>query len=820
MIPSIYRIFRILPEEAGKLLAFIALAAFLQAGLVVGIASSDALFLAYLGAEQLPYVYLMLPVVTIAYAPAYSILLSRLGIDKLFLITLLILILGGVCIALMFQFISEPPPVLIYGTKIYTGLWFVALYTLFWNYTDDYFAILDGKRLFGLISAGSALGAIMGAALVSGLSHFLTPGVMFFAWSAFALATLPILSWTRRHTKVDFGFDDAAVGTSSKEVIAAVLRTFRSSRFALSLTLICFLLVGLSGFLEFLSYGVFQQERNAAELASLLGNLYAIAAALTLLINLFCFSRIVGWIGVNNTALIVPLLFLAAFVFFQLNHGWIAALFAFYVCQSLFVAIEYNNINLLFNGLAANTRKQLRTFIEALGEPLATALTGLFLLTYASQVGHLGISLTGLIIAGVAVCIALFIRSDYAHSLAQNLREGWLDLSPSGFEQASQLSEVDRKILRYRALQGSYEERLLATELLWRFKDPSARSALLQFIHIAKVEDADRLHPIITHLLTDSDNTTFAEMLLWLESDPPCPPELMAEFLAIGAIPTRARKHWERSDAISDRALAAIARWHDPDLDEGHEAMQSIRQLLNEPGLSRQWALRAIGDLRHAPFGTVLLKWIHDDDPLTRNEALRAYAKLAPGISMLPKELLQCIEGARDTELRLLLTIVARVADTSAVIPILRLAGAFPVMEQQMLQDAIVGMGAKGTPGVVRILKDSTASYATRTIAARILQRIALPQLQSISSLLIKGELTVRDTQNAGERLNFALELLSLSGMLPDLHLIQTSLHQSNKRDRANAVETLQQNLSRRIFSRLQPLIEASTSPEPKAATS
>lgn len=812
---KLLKIFRVLPEESGKLMAFIVLAALLQAGMAVGIATADALFLSQLGAEKLPYVYLLLPLVTLIYAPIYSILLTRMGINKLFLFTLFILVVGGVGFGLAFTTLSNPPDALFYGIKVYSGLWFIAIYTLFWNFSDDYFAVLDGKRLFGIIAAGSSLGGILGAGLVSGLAAHVEPGYLFFAWSAFALLTVPVLAAVIRYPKLDFGFSEEEDSQSSWSILRTVGRALRTSRFALCLALICFTMVNLGALLEYLSFGVFEEGRDAAELAALLGKLYAIAAALTLIINLFLFSRVVGFLGVNNTTLIVPLAFFGSFVYFYLDAGMASALVAFYVLQSLFVAIEYTNINLLFNGLASGVRKHLRTFIEALGEPLATAAAGAFLLLYASSYGTDGVAFIGLVIGAVGIILALFIRSDYVQALATNLRENWLDLSLTGKDMAAKVNAEERKHLIHQALHGNdRSDRLLATELLWEVGDPQARKALLNYLSIAQAEDADRLSPIITGLLRHSDNATLAEILLWLETrSKSCPPEVMGEFLSVGAIPTRQLANWEASTEPSHRALLAVARWHNPLLDETHKALAEVRDMLRKPGPSRHWALRAIGDFRHPPQASELLPWITDEDPLTRKNALQSLIKLSPGLTSLPTAIIQRIPDADPLDLSMLLTIVARVADTSAVLPVLRIAARLAPTENQHIVQSIAGMGAKATPSVVRVLRDKSMAYRSRLLAARALERIAPPQIQAMADGLINEELAQQNPATRAEQLDFILEILSLSGSLPDLDLIRTSLARSNARDRANAVETIEQYVTRSLFTRLSNLIEAPVVP-------
>ena len=72
-------------------------------------------------------------------------------------------------------------------------------------------------------------------------------------------------------------------------------------------------------------------------------------------------------------------------MFFYLHDGFVAALLAFYCYQSLMSGVEYNNINLLLQRPAGRIKRQLRTFIEAMCEPVATASAGLFLFYWAGS---------------------------------------------------------------------------------------------------------------------------------------------------------------------------------------------------------------------------------------------------------------------------------------------------------------------------------------------------------------------------------------------------------------------------------------------------
>jgi MFS family permease len=837
MLTQFRRLFQVLPDEGNKVLWFALLAGMLQAGVAIGMVASDSLFLAGLGIEKLPLVFIFMPVVMAVYAPIYSLLIAKLGTRSLFRATLTVLAIGGIAIGFAGDYVGDAPWFL-FAIKFYAGLWFIALYSLFWNFTDDYFSILDGKRLYGLIAAGSSAGSMLGGGLVTGLSGLVPASKLFLVWAVVAIVTFPVFLIVLRRFKPiatdDAQSDDAL---SLPRLIRFIFATFKASPFALAVAAICFVMVSLTSGLEFLTLGVFAEGRNADDLASLLGGLYALAGALTLIINLFFFNRIVGRIGVGSTALVVPMAYLGAFVFFYLHQGFGAALVAFYAYQSLFVAIEFNNINLLYNALPAGVKRQLRTFIEAMAEPAASASTGLLLYYSATHIDPDNLALTGLLVACLALAIAAFIRQNYVRALAVNLRGDWLDFANPDEAWRKQLTPADFTLLRNTAFAGSREQQLLAVELLWRLQDSAARAALLNFLSTANATEADQLRHEISGLLRQGDTDALAETLLWLESDQgPAEPDVLDEFTSSGAFPVRRLQAWRRSEHPSHLAAIAVARWNGGRLGEVLLAVDEVRGLLHGDHESKRYAIRAIGDCPHPPHATELLPFLTGADADLRTEALRSLRKLASPdtLTLLPSVLPLVREGSSD-ERMLILAIVEKIGDTAAIAPLLWAAEHFSSGESRRLEAIISGMGLKAIPAVIHLLRNVSAPFHSRSVAVRSLSRLAMPQLLLITEELIEDELrraqeavaanrallaehgsgvgaTVltrfyRDA--AAEGLEFVLELLSLTGRLPDFDLIRASLAFANPRDRANAIETIQQSCSRSLFQRICELIEA-----------
>lgn len=692
---TLQKVFPVLQEERGKVLHFALFAALLQAGVTIGMTAADSLFLGHLGASRLPIVYLCMPVVMAAYAPTYSFLLARFGIDRIVPLTLAAVTIGGIAFGILPVFVGEQPAWFLFAGKFYAGMWFIALYTLFWNFTDGYFSVQDGKRLYGILAAGASLGGIVGASLVAWLTRLISPPQLYFAWSICALAAYPVYVRLRRRFKpIETEEHEEGEKATPGQVLRVVFGTFRKSRFALGVTLLCFAGVSMTGMLEYLAMGVLSAERSAAELAGLLGELQAIAQVVTLVINLFLFGRIVGRLGVANTALVLPLAYAAAFLFLHLHAGALAAIAAFYAYQAILPGIDYNNVNLLFNAVPARAKALLRTFVEAMTEPLATAFAGLFLLSLAARLGASNTALVGVFAASAALAVALLTRAQYVEALATNLRRDWLNFADAKRDGVAALSERDRALLRQTAKQGTRGAQRAAADLLWRSRDSEATPALA----------------------TSADGE-------WLE-----------------------------------RVL-----------------------------------------------------------PLLRN--------------------------ATADEYRLIVRLAARVGEPSAVAALLRAVEHGAAAEVRDLESMLVGLGTPIVPMLIELLRDRRARYLARSVAVRALSRVDVPALLRVADELIQDELKQAEWRvaaarnltkapaqegaaatlvlartyhdSAAEALDFVLELLSRTGRLPDYDLIRASLAFANAKDRANAIETIQQSCRRDTFKRILRVIEQTAATTP-----
>jgi ATP/ADP translocase len=94
-----------------------------------------------------------------------------------------------------------------------------------------------------------------------------------------------------------------------------------------------------------------RKPEDKKELASLFGRLFVTVNVFNLLVSLFLFNRIIAFLGVRNTTLIQPIIYLITFSFLRINNGYEAALFGFFAYQGIQTSIDYNNANFILNAV-------------------------------------------------------------------------------------------------------------------------------------------------------------------------------------------------------------------------------------------------------------------------------------------------------------------------------------------------------------------------------------------------------------------------------------------------------------------------------------
>ena len=265
------RVLKIQKGEGGKVLLFALLGTLLQAGIALGISIADTLFLTNVGSEKLPIIYIAMPFIMLVSTPLFSFLTSRFGIDKLFRSVLILLATCGILFLFITSLYASKHSSILwisYVVKFYVALWYIYLYTLYWNFIDGYFDILDAKRLFSFFSGGMAIGAMLGGVLVMLFISFLKVEQLFGVWSVLALVALPLVLLLQRKYKKIEAEEGEEKESGFFEQTKRVVVTLKNSRYVMTLICLTFGMLFMTNVGEFQYLGIFSNFEETSDIFS------------------------------------------------------------------------------------------------------------------------------------------------------------------------------------------------------------------------------------------------------------------------------------------------------------------------------------------------------------------------------------------------------------------------------------------------------------------------------------------------------------------------------------------------------------------------
>ncbi|WP_029014005.1 hypothetical protein [Niveispirillum irakense] len=843
MINTVLRALRLERRDLAKVIPFAALSFLLQAGLSIGMSAGDALFLTAAGAASLPYVYMVTAVAMLLYTPAMAYISGRFGADGALMLALGVLVGGGVLAWLGLTNASHLPPLLAdglsYAVRIYAAVWFIGLYTLYWNFIDDYFDVQDGKRLFALLSAGAAIGGIAGGGAVTMLAGSLSIASLYLVWAGLALMTLPLVllirqRWVRLSESDDPGAEEEAAGGT----LATIREGLRRSRYIPIVVGVFLLSLLLGNINEFQYLSVFAQGRDEQELARMFGQLYGTASALTLLINLFIFNRLVLRLGVRSVALIVPATYVLIFTYYFGDFGLGPALLGFLLLQGIVPAIDFNNFNFLFNAIDERYRKQVRTVVEGLCEPFVTAFAGVILLLLQDDLSPEQLSAVGILLALALILLVLALRNAYRQSMVNNLRRGWLDF---GNPRRGLSNDQESLTLRALALDADNPEdvRIAALDMLiqpgaWTLAD---LKALLHFIAVAGPRGQVAARPVLRRALEDGAGRAVLRL-----ADDPTLARLWSQAAMVAELGVHKLLDRGRVEALRDRlmepdmaAAAVIALWHSSDPANCKLALDRLTELRHGDEAERLAAVQALGRLEEDRFAHLIADFLTDAAPEVRHGALVALQEMGALKTMhLTGHILNAIRRASPEARSVGIEVLASTRDPAVLLPLLELADLLTPFERRAMEQAAAGLGTAAIPVLVRVLRDRHYGFSSRAVAARALARLSPAQFAATAGGLPAAELrrayaaerdgslvpeiagstgsamlrrVYQDQQRDG--LEFALLLLTLGGGLPNFELLMATLQSSNPKARGNALEALEQAADYEVFTLIRGLSDA-----------
>jgi AAA family ATP:ADP antiporter len=467
----------------------------------------DSLFLSMLPATWLPWVYILVGIVTLAVSLLFGWLTQWLTPRQSLVGSILAAAAGlGLCTLVVWDFYTWVP-VIFY---LYVNAYGLIVVSQFWLYANSRSDPREMKRMSGMVGAGAILGGLVGGILASTLGGSVSLRWLIALGAGLLALSLPMLSLAVRERDVRRTDEQVtpAEGTSVPLARVPYVRW-------LAVATLCSVMV--TGLLDYqFKTAVQQLYPDAAQLASFFGRFYIGINVFAILLQLLGTRWLLQRLGAGSAAAVLPIglavgagatLAVPGFAMVIGSKAW---------DQTFRFSLNKSAVELLFFPLQPGLKRRAKAVIEAGIERVGDALAGVLILGAGLALNTTGSTLAALVLvlAGVWLVACVRLRSGYLRELGRSL--GRLTLRPE--QERVSLRELGILKETVRMLESPYERvvlqaidlleenaaRLLDPRMstLLAHASPRVRARALKYA-AAKPSLAEDLH--ITELVNDSD---------------------------------------------------------------------------------------------------------------------------------------------------------------------------------------------------------------------------------------------------------------------------------------------------------------------------
>jgi AAA family ATP:ADP antiporter len=341
----------------------------------------NALFLSKLGAEHLPYGYVLVALIAVFTSYFYNKSVKKFSLRKIAIFTLIFFSIAFMLLSfLMFGAVLSNWVLYFYYLSV--SLFAVLVTSQFWIIANMVYNAREAKRLFGFIGAGAIAGGIFGGYLTTVLASAFGNRIVILVAAILILFCIPILQhvWKLRIGKLSTFIRSQRKTTENESYVAPHRLVWQSKH----LTFLA-AIVGVGVLMAKLVDFQFSDFANRAipdsdELASFFGFWFSTFNVVALLIQLFLTNRLLAWLGITSNLLILPLgIAIGCLLFLTFPELWVLIIIKG-MDGSFKQSINKAGIELSILPIPYHIKNQAKSFIDVVVDSIATGLAGLLLI--------------------------------------------------------------------------------------------------------------------------------------------------------------------------------------------------------------------------------------------------------------------------------------------------------------------------------------------------------------------------------------------------------------------------------------------------------
>jgi Cyclic nucleotide-binding domain len=621
MSPLLARALHVRRTELRRTLQVAGFAIVLGWAMYTAFSAAQSIFLNRAGTSAYPLFFIILALSVWPMVALQGAVTRRFGVARAFRINLIAN--AVVAVAVYVAYVVHEDATVAFAAYVVYSVAFELVMLHFWAFASEHFNLLEGKRIFPVIAAGSSVGYILAGVTTTVVAVYATEPLIFI-W-AFGSAVCAFLSRRLERTLFRPAFSDEAdeflaehEAEQKKHGFNAALRGAVSyvtgSRLVLALILLALLLQIASRVGDYLVAVLFvaATHNNLQALTILIGNAWLASYVVQLVVSLFVAPWVLARLGVKNAITILPMFTLLGFAAVAVNPVLATALFLFIVRNGLQTGLDDPVQNVLGGIVPAQVAPRLKFLLDNAVLPGGAVVSGVLLLIAERAIlaSVEVLAVIGIIAGACFIVAALRVRGLYLQAIYERLRTHALSLAD--FTQA---------------LGRPTGDQVAELQAYVRTAEPRVR----QFAAAALAKGSPEI---------------FAGMV----------PELLSSGdaglrrLAFQMAPPDAIKTGQLDEAAADpdgwvRGAAAVAG-----TSRGWDKADEVLRKLWTSGQSSDraaavWAAAFTGDR------TTVVEAMRDADPRVRLEALGSFAKLKGDVPDAAAALIECLRDS-DIEVR------------------------------------------------------------------------------------------------------------------------------------------------------------------------
>jgi AAA family ATP:ADP antiporter len=456
----------------------------------------DALFLANVSVERLPFVTIAIALLALLASREPA----RFGHRRVLLALVGLAAVGTIG---FWQLVTTVGDWSYYGLYVWSGIITTLIVVRFWLLLGDLFTITQGKRVYAAIALGGSVGALLGsmtAALLApsvGGEGLLVGASLAFAASAFGPGRgLGAKADQSGAVRLDH---DMTNGSGFAASVSDVLRNPYACRVA-ALVVVAGITLTLG---DYLFKSVLAEEVASDQLATVLSRIYLGLNVLSIGMLAIGVTPVVRRIGVDRSLAVLPAFIGLGGVGVLAGGALGATVFLKAADGTLRYSLHKTALELLYLPMSSSLRRSVKAVIDIVGQAGAKALGSLLILGLVlSPEPRLVVAFAVVASAAAWVFSAILLRSSYLNVFRQTLGEGMIETEIDHPE-----LDLDSATSLIRALSEPDERRVIA-----------AMRMLTERGHVALIPSLILYHPsprVVTHAL-DTFAVTRREDLLGL----------------------------------------------------------------------------------------------------------------------------------------------------------------------------------------------------------------------------------------------------------------------------------------------------------------